>query len=104
MPIHPCKQREESSCILLELISVALLIDLREMHITHDFADGQLALTIPMVSSLQVDRRETQAAWMAVNQGKITSGNEQCVAVFLPVSCSTGQRCSEFILSQLFSS
>ncbi|EPB80563.1 hypothetical protein ANCCEY_00277 [Ancylostoma ceylanicum] len=33
----------------------------------------------------EVDRRETQAAWMAMNQGKITSGNEQCVAVFLPV-------------------
>ncbi|VDM58503.1 unnamed protein product [Angiostrongylus costaricensis] len=33
----------------------------------------------------EVDRRETQAAWMAMNQGKITSGNEHCVAVFLPV-------------------
>ncbi|KJH42436.1 ankyrin repeat protein [Dictyocaulus viviparus] len=33
----------------------------------------------------EVDRRETQAAWMAMNQGKITSGNEQCVAVFLPL-------------------
>ncbi|VDP42718.1 unnamed protein product [Heligmosomoides polygyrus] len=36
----------------------------------------------------EVDRRETQAAWMAVNQGKITSGNEQCVAVFLPLNPS----------------
>ncbi|EYC07047.1 hypothetical protein Y032_0072g663 [Ancylostoma ceylanicum] len=34
----------------------------------------------------EVDRRETQAAWMAMNQGKITSGNEQCVAVFLPLN------------------
>nr|CDJ94336.1 Arf GTPase activating protein and Ankyrin and Spa2 homology (SHD) of GIT domain containing protein [Haemonchus contortus] len=36
----------------------------------------------------EVDRRETQAAWMAMNQGKITSGNEQCVAVFLPLNTS----------------
>ncbi|KAK6034030.1 ankyrin repeat protein, partial [Cooperia oncophora] len=36
----------------------------------------------------EVDRRETQAAWMAMNQGKITSGNEQCVAVFLPLNPS----------------
>ncbi|KHJ97186.1 ankyrin repeat protein [Oesophagostomum dentatum] len=34
----------------------------------------------------EVDRREVQAAWIAMNQGKITSGNEQCVAVFLPLN------------------
>lgn len=36
----------------------------------------------------EVDRRETQAAWMSMNQGKITSGNEQYVAVFLPLNPS----------------
>uniref|UniRef100_A0A0K0D3D2 Arf-GAP domain-containing protein n=1 Tax=Angiostrongylus cantonensis TaxID=6313 RepID=A0A0K0D3D2_ANGCA len=36
----------------------------------------------------EVDRRETQAAWVAMSQGKITSGNEQCVAVFLPLNPS----------------